>query len=318
MPCYTDYVAISRSQVSRSGLYAVDLPGVEIALLDGLVTSDQSDYFDFWDVIYKRAWDNLVQDVSTLLRSKFYVDQKLITRETSEFLSTINNNTGLAGIKIQFDLPKYARLHILSVGIFSEQEYQTPDVLIQFYEEDANGELLHEVAEEAIVGRNTINVDTDFEVDKLFVAYNPVIYELRKTENKYYSEYGRGFSKLECTFPCFGLNGYQGSVSQVNGGGLNVKYVVYCSSEKYVCENLNLFKMAYWYRIGLEIVHERRFGQRINKYVTLTFDNWEEQMKFYQAQYEQNLKNAIEAVNIYEDPVCFTCKNVVTSKSYLP
>lgn len=316
MPCYTDYVAVSRAQVSRSGLYAVDLPGVEIALLEGLVTSDQSDYLDFWDVIYLRAWNNMVQDISHIMRDKFYVDQKLLTRETSEFLSTVNNNSGLSGIKIQFDLPKYARLHVISVGVLSEQEYETPDVLIQFYEENQDGELLHEVSGEVTAGRNTINVDTDFEVDKLFVAYNPGLYQFRKTENKFYAD--NIGSKLECTFPCFGLTGYQGSVSQVNGGGLNIKYVVYCSTEKYVCENLNLFRMVFWYRIGLELVHERRFGHRINKYVTLTFDNWDEQMKFYQAQYDQNLRNAIESVNIYEDPICFTCKNVVTSKTYLP
>lgn len=318
MSCYADYIAISRSQVSRSGLYAVDLPGIEIAVLEGLFTSDQADYLEFWDVIYKRAWDNLVQDITTLLQDKFYVDQKLLTRETSEFLSDVNVTSGLAGIKIQFTLPKYGRIHIISVGVFSEQDYSSPAGQILIYDKDESGELLFEGSQDIVTGRNDFHVDTDFEVDNLFVAYNPAVYEFRKTENKYYDTDYFSFGKLACTFPCFGLPGYQGSVYQINGGGLNVKYVVHCSEEKYVCENINLFKMAFWYRIGMELVHERRFGNRINKYVTLTFENWDEQNKFYGAQYDKALKNSTKSVNIYEDPICFSCKNVVTSKTYLP
>lgn len=318
MICYNDYIAISRSQVSRSGLYVIDLPGVEVAVLEGLYTSDQTDYTDFWDVIYKRAWDNLVQDVSHMLQDKFYVNQKLVTRETSEFLSTVNSNTGKAGVKIQFDLPKYGRLHVISVGVFSEQEYTSPEALIEFYEENESGELLHEVSADVVTGRNTISVDTDFEVDKLFVAYDPASYQFRKTQNKYYATDRISLNKLSCTFPCYGFPGYEGSVSQVNGGGLNVKYVIYCSGEKYVCENINLFRMAFWYRLGLEIVHEKRFGNRINKYVTLTFENWDEQKTFYEGQYTQSLTNSIKSVNIHEDPICFICKNIVSSKSLRP
>lgn len=317
MACQDDYIAIDRSTTSRSGLYATDLPGVEIALLEGLTKDDQAGYLELWENIYSRAWTNLISDISKALQDKFYVDLKLIARETSKFLDDVNTNSGLAGIRIQFDLPKYARIHILSVGVFSEQAYGSPGVTIQFFDEDENGELLRSVSDTISEGRNTINIDTDFEVEKLFIAYDPTQFEFRSTENKYYPLSNWAYwDKLTCMWPC--TWGGQGEVRQINGGGLNVKYTVECSISKFVCENLNFFKTAFWYRIGLELTIERRFGNRLNQFTTMTIERATELSGFFNAQYQQELMNAIKAHRIDEDPICFNCKNVVSAKVNLP
>lgn len=203
MACQDDYIAIDRSTTSRSGLYATDLPGVEIALLEGLTTADQADYLELWENIYSRSWSNLVSDISKALQNKFYVDLKLIARETSKFNDDVNSNSGLAGIRIQFDLPKYARIHILSVEVFSEAVYPSPGITIEFYDEDENGELLHSVSDSISIGRNIVNIDTDFEVEKLFIAYDPSEFQLRSTENKYYPLSNWSvWDKISCMWPC--------------------------------------------------------------------------------------------------------------------
>ena len=317
MACQDNYIQIDRSTTSRSGLYATDLPGVEIALLEGLTKEDQSDYLELWENIYSRAWTNLISDISKALQDKFYVDLKLVSRETSKFNDDVNSNTGLAGIRIRFDLPKYARIHILSVGVFSESAYGSPGLTLQVYEDDENGELLHEVSDSISIGRNTINVDTDFETDKLFIAYDPSQFEFRATENKYFPlSTWLYWDKISCMWPC--AWGGEGEVRQINGGGLNVKYTIQCSVEKFVCENLNFFKTALWYRIGLELTIERRFGNRLNRFTTMIIERAEELTNFFNAQYQQELMNDIKSHNIDEDPICFSCKNVVYSKVNLP
>lgn len=317
MACQDDYITIDRSTQSRSRLYATDLPGVEIALLEGLTKEDQVDYIELWENIYSRAWSNLVSDISKALQEKFHVDLKLIARETSKFSDDVNTNSGLAGLRIQFDLPKYARLHVLSVEVFSESSYPSPGIAIQFFDTDESGELLHSVSDSINTGRNTINVDTDFEVEKLFIAYDPTEFQLRQTENKYFPLSNWAYwDKISCMWPC--AWGGQGEVRQINGGGLNVKYTVECSIEKFVCENINFFKKAFWYRIGLELTIERRFGNRLNQFTTMTIERATELSDFFNAQYQQDLSNSIRSQRITEDPICFNCKNVVSAKVNLP
>lgn len=313
--CQDDYIRIDRSTPSRSGLYGTDLPGVEIDLLENLTKDDQEDYQDVWEMIYNRAWQNLVSDVTKALQEKFYVDAKLVSRETSEFKDDANSGSELAGVRLHFYLPKYARIHVLSVGVLSNQSYGSPGITLYFHKDNADGELLHQVSESLDEGRNTIFVDTDFEVDDLFIGYDPDSFELRQTENKYYQNLWNYWDKLTCMWPCLGSTA---EVRQINGGGLNVKYTIECSIEKYVCENLKFFRNAFWYRIGLELVVERRFGNRLNQFTTMTIERATELFDFYNNQYQQELMNSTKAVNVDEDPFCFNCKGIVNSRVNLP
>lgn len=267
-----------------------------------------------WDALYKRAWDGLVADVARALNSKFSVDLKLVSRETSSFKDSVNLASGLSGVKIEFDLPRYARIHIISIGVFSEETYDSPDIPFYVYNEDSDGELLYETTSDIVEGKNTVNIDRDFEVDKLFIAYDPD-YTFRGTENKKYSTPYITWGCDECRFDC---GGYQGKVTQINGGGLNVKYVIYCSIEKFVCENVNLFAQSLLWKIGQVISEERRFGERLNRFTTMTLERWEELINFYTEKYKSDLSEVIKSMRIGEDQYCFPCKNLVSKKSGLP
>jgi hypothetical protein len=312
--CFNNYINLDESIPSRSGLYADSLPGIDSEMIEGLAKSTK-DGDETWSVLYKRAYDALTNDVARLLNSKFNVDLKLISRETSTFKASTNGASGLAGIKIEFDLPKYARIHIISIGVYSEQEYETPDVPFYVYEEDGDGDLLHETSGEITAGKNTINVDQDFESDILFVAYDADTYSFRSTENKSYDYPYITWSCDECEFDC---GGYNGKVSQVNGGGINVKYVVYCSIQKFVCENLNLFAQSLLWKIGQVITEERRYGERLNKFTTMILERHEELLAFYKEKYTEDLGATIKAMNVREDEYCFPCKHLVSKKGGLP
>ncbi|HEY9488388.1 MAG TPA: hypothetical protein VIQ51_08650 [Chryseosolibacter sp.] len=318
MPCYSGYIEIDDSITSRSGLYAVDLPGVESAMFSELLRDDHSGTSQFHNMILKRAWTNMVSDISIALQDKFFVDSKILSRETSKFKEGVNANSRLAGVKFEFDLPRYARIHVLSVGVYSAGAYLSPEADIYFYEEDEDGELLYTEHAQIEEGRTTINIDRDFEVDKLFIAYDPTLLSFRETENRHYNTFYNHFDKLECTFPCAGLNGHQGIVRQVNGGGLNVKFSVVCSVEKFVCENINLFKTAFWYRYGVELMDEALLGSKLNRFTTMTTERATERSGYFGSKYTANIGEAIKSQNVKEDPICFRCKPVVMSKTIHP
>lgn len=314
MPCQENYIGLDNDIPSRSGLYIDSLPGMDIELIDGL-RKNAKDSMETWNLLYKRAWDNLVSELTHLLQDKFYVDSKLVSRETSEFKADVNFSADISGVSLEFKLPKYARLHIISVEVFSDQEYASPEFTLSITKDDVDGELLFEKSEEITEGRNTIYIDQDFEVDKVFLWFDPALFAFRETENKKYKSQYISFNCNECTFDC---GGYQGKVVQVNGGGLNVKYNIICSVEKFLCENINLFRQAFFYRIGLEIVFEQRFGMRLNRFTTMTLERSEELTAFYERLFHENLQRSVKSQNIREDPYCFACKGIVSKKSSTP
>jgi hypothetical protein len=321
--CFTNYIGLDRTTLSRSGLYAVDLPGIVLSTFEDLTTEDQADYQEFWEVVYARAISNLVSDVSNALQSKFHVDSKLLTRETSEFTDANNSGSNYAGILIEFNLPKYARIHIISAEIIINNTVAAGNQLtLKVFDEQGGAELYSESFDLA-QGKQALNIDQDFESDTLFVAYVPQdLADLTPTNSSKQTENKKFYSnlvnnKLSCE-TCFGDGFYTGTISHVNGGGLNIRYVIYCSIEKFVCENINLFKKALWWKVGEELAVEMIFGERINRFTTMSSEGADKRMAFFTAQFQKELGEAVKSQNIPEDLVCFRCKNVVESINSLP
>jgi hypothetical protein len=313
--CWSNYITPSNTTPSRSGLYANGLPGVTLNLLDELTKDEQADFEEFWAYIYNLAQINFTNDIQTKLSDKFHLDLKLVSRETSKFNSE-NTNSGLAGVTLEYNLPKYARVQVLTIGVDAIVEYASPEFRYTIYEDDADGRVLQTGTATLEEGRNTIDIYADFEADKIFIAYDASEYRLKSTENKYYADC-IGFDKLSCTFPC-AYGGYNASVTQVNGGGLNVKFVVYCSIDKFICENINLFKTALFWRIGVELMMERILSDRFNRFTTLTGEREDKLLAFYTAEYDKHADNSVKNLKIQEDNICFECKSTVSTRQLLP
>lgn len=316
MECFTDYITISHDyRPSRSGLYASQLPGISEDLIDNLARDPADDAAAIWPIIYDRACDNLVSDISKNLQDKFHVDYKLVSRETSQYKDDENQNTGFAGVKITFTLPKYAKLHIVKIEVKSEIDYGSPGVNFKFFDTDENGDLLLDITESVNSGKSTVNVDTDFTQDSIFIAYNTAQADFKQTENKYY--YGMNFYSFVVCDYCFS-DLYTAAVEQINGGGINVFFNIRCSVSKFVCENINLFRKALLYKIGQEITNERRIGERLTRYTTMTDERAKELQEYYDAQYNEDLTNSLKSQSMNEDPICFQCKPTNYVRTDLP
>lgn len=316
--CWEDFITSDKSIPSRSGLYGTSLPGVTLSLFDSLTKDEQVDYSEFWDDIYSVAQANFITDVQSKLADKFHIDLKLVSRETSEFTATENTGTGMAGLQIQFTLPKYARLQVLTIEVFSLANYSSPEFELSIYDTDQNGELLYTTSAEISIGRNTIPIYQDFEVDQIYIAYNRHNYRLYQSENRYWASCNYwNWSKLSCLFPCWGSS-YNASVTQVNGGGLNVDFNIYCSIEKFICKNINIFKIAFLNKIGVDLMKERILSDRFNRWTTLTTERAKELMPYFSDEYDKHLMNSVANLKIQEDEICFQCKSTVSSRNLLP
>lgn len=314
MQSYDGYITIDSSVPSKSGRYVVGLPGITIKHLHSLTKEEQDDYFAFFDQIYENAQIDLKTDVQLKLKDSFHYNQKLVSRETSEYLTEFNSGSELAGIKIKYGLPKYAKIQILTIEVKSEVSQASPEPEFYIYKEDETGELLSTISSEITAGRNVIAVDQDFYEDELFIAYNPDSLSLSKTKNRYFRG-AYNFSADFCAFPCFGE---EGSIQQVNGGGLNVTFIVMCDIQKFILENLPIFRDALWYKIGVEFMEEVIVSDRVNPFTVLTTERAAELLAVYTEKYDNALMAATQIVNISEDPICFSCKRSIGKVTSLP
>lgn len=315
MACYDGYITISSETPSESGLYVVDLPGITVAQLDGVTKDEQADFYALFESIYRQAQINLKIDVQKALAQRFHIDKKLVSRETSEFEADSNGSGTLSGVKIKFNMPKYARLQILSIGFYSEEALESPQANFFVYDTDENGELLSTISSSVVVGRNVKTVYESFEVDELFIAYNADNLALRKTKNKYYADVDY-YDNVRCVIPCAFGEGI--SVQQINGGGLNVKFIITCSMDKMICENLPLFQYALWYRIGVDLMKERKVSDRVTRFTVISEERAVELMAVYNEDYQAALSAATMNIKFTEDPVCFMCKQTIAVKTSLP
>jgi hypothetical protein len=314
---WTDFITPSSDTESRSGLYAVDLPGVVLNLFDDLTKEDQADWEECWASIYSRATRNFTKDVHARIAKDFHVDLKLVTRESSKFRTSENTNSGYAGIKLNYYLPKYARVRVNEVIV--NAVVAVNNFSLVFYEEDTSGDLLLTKTVNLVQGKNTIQINQDFEVeDTLFVGYDADSFRLYETINRYYANTPYfHFDDIACAFPCYG-GSLSSSITQILGGGVNVKSVIYCSIEKFIFENIGLFDMSLLYRIGVELMKERITSAKFNRLTTLTTERAGELMTIYREEYEGHLDTIIKNMSMDEDPICFECKSAVSSKSLIP
>lgn len=308
-----NYITPSKDTPSRSGLYWNQLPGVTLDLLSDLTKDEQADWEEFAADLYERAIINFVDDVQSKLHDKFNIDLKLVSRETSVFTDNINDSLVESGIKIYYKLPKYGRTQVIQIQVYSDTEQVGFAYTIKDNVE--NGKLLGTGAIDLVVGLNTINIDTYFDSDTLFISYDASLFEIRSTATKYYNDL-TSYNDWSCWYPCY--YGGQGSITHVNGGGFNVIFDSVCSIAKVVDQNINIFKTAFWYRIGLELLRERIHSDKFNRWTTLTTDRAEQLESAYIEECEIKLTNAIKSLRMKEDTTCFTCKSVVYHSYQLP
>jgi hypothetical protein len=308
-----NYITPSKDTVSRSGLYWNGLPGVSFDLYPSLAKEEHADWEEWAADIYQRMIINFVGQVQARLADKFFVDLKLVSRETSKFADNINSSALQSGIKINYRLPKYGKTQVVSVEVFSDTDQTGFE--FEFRDKDENGRLLKTVTTDLVTGINTINIDTYFSVDELFISYDANLFDLRETTNKFYNDFLL-FDDLSCSFPCW--NNSVGTINHVNGGGFNVFFNSVCSIDKVIEQNINIFKEAFWYSNGLELMHERIHSDRFNRWTTLTTERAAELIKDYEFWVDEKLTNAIKSLRMNEDRVCFSCKSTVYHSYQLP
>lgn len=91
-----------------------------------------------------------------------------------------------------------------------------------------------------------------------------------------------------------------------------------CDPETICCDNKALFVDAWMFCLGTELMIERLYSSRMNKFTTIDKEQASELKDFFQVEYEKNLNHAIKHLPKAIIDNCFECRSSVVYVERLP
>lgn len=104
----------------------------------------------------------------------------------------------------------------------------------------------------------------------------------------------------------------------------DAKYIGFCTDEegcdKYeiACDNIQLFEQAWLYCVGIELMIERLYSERLNRYTTIDLDKAEALKDFFQVEYEKTLNQGLCMIPRDTIKNCFQRTSQVSRVENLP
>jgi uncharacterized protein YlbG (UPF0298 family) len=91
-----------------------------------------------------------------------------------------------------------------------------------------------------------------------------------------------------------------------------------CDPEKICCDNIEIFADAWLYCLGVELMIERLYSTRLNRFTTIDKDQASELRDYYMVEYEKNLNYAIKYLPKAIIENCFECRSSIDYVERLP
>ena len=337
MDCLNNYIGLryTGAPVPGSGLYINDLPGVSLKGIDKIANEEQITFTGVWQDVQQRSLKKFDTAIINYFSKRYQLRRVHESVQLpNSYLGEVENQTAAAtGYRgITYDLGYHASplasIHIetLQVYLLSPQSNVTFKVWEVIDEGHAN--LLDTFTlSSATTGWNTLVVNKNYNVWKIFVGYDATnIDSVWLPLNRAYDMFNQQSLVLwPANSPCqawlFGANAdypYNNLQEMNNTFGLSGQIGTNCGFENVVCANKQLFANALWYYHGAELMIERLFSERLNKYTTIDLKRAEQLQKYFADTAANELAGVLDGVNMVSWDCCIDCNEQVQLVHQLP
>lgn len=324
MQCLNDYIGLlgcDNSVAPGSGIYINSLPGINLKSLQAIANHEQKTYLAAWNDIQIRAYRRFELDITSELNKKTRlislqrsIDLGTDTTVVSELASAQYKGIPIdirpTGAQSDWKSSALANIYVQQFPVYSTAAAATT---IKVFDVEKQTQLYTKAVTLA-VGWNTIEINTQFDSEYIFIAYDatliPSFSKIIPTNTNYgygIQSYVRGgYSDIPFTTASFttGNDTY----------GSSVIYSVRCSFQNLVCRNKNLFTTAFWYLLGAETMITRLTSDEINSFTTIGLKRAEELHALYEERYTGALSLAVSGINLDQNDACIECNGQVTIK----
>lgn len=322
MECLIDYIGVlgCGTSLPLSGLYINQLPGITLKSIDSIANDEQVTWVKVWEDVQQRAARRFNTSVNRLMAKKY----KLNTLNKSHCLNSTEYETEIIedenkwkGFTIKLDeinsnsISAFQTIFIQNVKLYSST---TDSSLIKVYDMNTNEVLFESESKPMTIGWNIININKQFFSNWIFVAYNASTiksYDLIVSEDA--SEPCPCIICDTCTVSVSGaesedIENPTNITSGTNSFGLTGCFNVSCSFNSLVCKNKNIFSNAWMNLLGAELMVERIYSERLNRYTTAGKKEAQELLDYFNTEFEDRLKESVAGILLDDNDCCFVCE----------
>lgn len=347
--CLKDWIGVQGCTTTTpdSGIFINQLPGIELEMIDSLADEQQVDFNGVWDDVRERAIRRLKTDINAEFKKRYLL--KNITESINmERIIDTTSVTALGaqyrGVALTLDRQDenfaYSNLQTIRIQDISLYFNIAAATTIKVFDLETGTELFTKsVAAPASVGWQVITILQEFTAREIFIAYDATLLssveqDLTKLKNAVNrSQGGCNFWRIGCDGSNHNVE-LRGATSAIstsvaesaltigdNSFGLSVKWSVVCSFDALVCNNKEAFTRALWYLLGIELMLERMFTNRLNEFTAFDNNKAKELWNMFEVTYrggkmdeiiiEGELPMAIDAINLDLADYCLVCNDEV-------
>jgi hypothetical protein len=233
--------------------------------------------------------------------------------------ASVSTPANLAGYTIEMIDANYefvpsplASIHLQQIVFYSDNQYQSVD----FYVFDLDtGDLLGTYASSLVAGKNIIEINTTFHNLYINPAWRiAVLFDITQVTGTFDLVLPYSRSMMSCCD--IRLQGYSsdGALSAGSFGsntyGMSGIFSIVCNWDALICQNKVLFSRAWWYLLGIEMLTELLYSNKLNQYTTVNLQRMDALRAEYQVEYNKTLTQVAGGFKLSCD-CCIECNEPV-------
>lgn len=354
MECLRDYIGIRGCGLTPpvSGIYINSLPGIEFKGIEDLANADQVSFQGVWNDVQERAIERFRLDVLGELSgfdSRYKLRQITQTVDLGrEVGAEIAPSANQSGFVIELNNPgdQLVCSNMQSSYIQAIPFYSVAGGDYTVVVKDADlGTVLDTFTGTATIGWNVIEPDKFYDAQRISITQDTTAlttatldlsqFNLSGFANNGYADGYWGWNgALWFNGGCSGsaqVRGYQTDASYQNpvyGSntfGISCVFSVRCTYNNVVCKNKRYFAPAFRLCLGIELMTERLYTSRINKWTNVDYNMAKKLRAEFEAQYrggelkdgdmstfyEGELKKACSSIDLDLTDCCLECSQQI-------
>lgn len=315
MTCLEDYVGIQGCSATTpdSGKYVNDLPGIQLKDIDEIANDEQLNYNGVWTEVQARAIARFRTDFISRYSKKYKLKQVQKTIDFGRKIDAATTTVAAAkyrGFTIELDHEEdqyvnsnLQAIYVQSVAIYLSGSFNFNIKIIDLDTET----VLKTLAVTGVSGWNLKNINETYLSKRILIAYDATLVTGVELD---ISDF-----KLSNYCNCSGeLHGVQtaslADLTTTEGDstfGLTGIFSIRCTFDNVVCNNKELFARAWQFCLGYELMIERLFSSRVNRWVITDHKKSLELRDYFFKEYESELDLIVDTVNLNLNDSCIDC-----------
>jgi hypothetical protein len=338
MSCFDGLIKLNGCSITEvpQAVYSLNsLPGISLKSFEQVANIEQQNYIGVWNAINERAEARLKNQIISYMSTRYDIKRVRRTVDIIGDTTVTTSNDKFKGLIINsaysfVDNWKISPLQ--STTIDKIRFYKSPtttattiDVVIFNY---LTKEILFTktlTVADMVQGWNEYNILLKFNDSIIGIGFldtniNGVTFQSNDSNGIFQGCYDECYGTS-----CGQINGFESSTNTISGtlqnnstiNSLQAVVTLGCEYDSAVCSNRLLFAEAFWYALGIELMTERMYSERINFYTSVKREEAKELIDLYNVRYEEALKNALGGIKL-ECDACLECNSQVQVFTQIP